>query len=1806
MSESLSLQFPDWKSWLHEHAGHAARDAYDYQLHLAATEWALSSALDINQKGDFVSLPLPNVDPFSHQVEDAILFFRRLQPRGLIADDVGLGKTITAGLIARELLERGRIESILVVCPKSLVEQWREELETKFGINATVGIGTAFSSLDASPYWITSYHTARSRMTSIRSRKFDLLILDEAHALRNLYGTQKAPQVAKAFANLMRDDVVRYCIMLTATPIQNRLWDIFSLLEILKSPQPNPFGTPDRFRTRFIADPPAARTLVAGTRDDFRRHVSEATVRTRRRDANLLFPDREVKDQLLMPLQEESDFLDRALEVLLHFPPLVQITHARTMMSSPWAAAIAFERAAERSNVPYQLRYELLQLARLGREVKESAKVRAVVKLVEGSSNDGRSGRIIVFTQRVETLRHLSDALQNAGFGDQVGIIQGGEALANRRAIRDFMAEPPLRPILLSTDTGAVGLNLQAGNIVVNYDLPWNPMVVEQRIGRVQRLGQKASKVIVYNLVLSGTIEERVVLRLMEKLNLFNQAIGEMEELLELCGYDDERRSLDQVIMELIRKAAEQKDIAEDMRRMEESRAGAERKMREMREANEKALESIRPKDVKARLDGLEKPNPRLPLVDLITACLKRTGADYREEDGRLFVRVSPMKYVEFMFERQANGALQDESFRVIIPGTTAFERITKIVREQIAHHILDASGFSLDKVRTSLEAILGTRGMVIDSLKVVETQPAAAVRIAARVAAEIPSDRYEALMEAQHATPQDEVDTLMESWENIRDNDGAQLPKATGSGVQDLAILAPQIEATLRAQIIKDESIDRFCRFYAERYQEDLDRLAEHAREMALSQGLGSMRSLSSEAVLGMVAKREPAIRTAISSLQFRWTPMIKVQPLGVNGIVYSRAEINVYIRNREQAEAFAVPILAIPLTGIILRQLTGIENVTEGSEGWCCPGGHLVAAADFIRCSAEGCTLGACKECAGRDRPGIPPMSVCSECEVPLCNEHRFLCAGCGEALCKAHAAILSGRNAHACPRCSVELEDGRKVLDSEILVSAASGRRGLANEMLSSPISGRPFFPGESATCEESERKVMPDELVTCEITGKKVATDITEISAVSGRCGSRSQMKRSSWSGRPCLPGEEQLCDETGVLLLPDEIGQCSQTGKRVDKQLLEDDAETGRPVLKRLIKRSDVSGQPALHHRLIKSDISDRYGMSSEIVKCEICGNHILMDEAIRCPETGQSGCRSHFFECEVSGVPTLDEGLSICEATSKRVRRSLLEVCPETGQSARREVFEICEASSTRVLPEGLGLCSVTGQRVRKSLLAACQVSGQQALPKSLESCSVSGKLVRPDLLITCPETGSQILPSSAVACEETGTLVSPSAIGTCAKTGRGIRHSLLSPDDVTGQLVLSRLLVGSAVSQKKALPENLLRSAVSHKLALREEMEQCGETEDWALPGELERCAQTGKQVLPNLLITCPETGMRLLCRAAERCEVTGVPVSPQALGQCEATGKRVRESLLGVDQVTGQIVQRTLLRECERTHRRTLRQNLVHSAVSGMTVLADLATKCEETRAPALYEELELCEVSGKRVLPSLLHRCKVSGCRALRRLMQRCDVTGKLVHPESLMHCSRSGKNLLASSAVASDISGERGHPEIIAECKISGRKAFPDELVVSEVSGTKIAKDRAFHCPACDRLADLSELRRCSLCHQGYCDNDYRVDTCASCGNLITHQAGRDLTLSEIALVKRKRPWVRNGRISESSGLAHLHISGGRMDFKRAPSLLVLKREKKSSLAEQIDRQIQERSLDRRTVKRIQKLWGAGLPAPPKTS
>jgi len=207
------------------------KTAEEFRVYRAGLEWDLTDPIVIDGPDDFKSTQRwrDRVDPYHHQVTNLITFCRRL-PVTLLADDVGLGKTISAGLIVSELIARSRVSKILIVCPKLLGPQWKDELESKFDIPAEIAIGKELKTADPSEIGavITTYNSARLYLDSIPEDRFQMLILDEAHKLRNLYGVEKTPQVAKRFRKALEARRFRFVLMLTATPIQNRLWDLYS------------------------------------------------------------------------------------------------------------------------------------------------------------------------------------------------------------------------------------------------------------------------------------------------------------------------------------------------------------------------------------------------------------------------------------------------------------------------------------------------------------------------------------------------------------------------------------------------------------------------------------------------------------------------------------------------------------------------------------------------------------------------------------------------------------------------------------------------------------------------------------------------------------------------------------------------------------------------------------------------------------------------------------------------------------------------------------------------------------------------------------------------------------------------------------------------------------------------------------------------------------------------------------------------------------------------------------------------------------------------------------------------------------------------------------------------------------------------------------------------------------------------------------------------------------------------------------------------------------------------------------------
>src|SRR5207248_2276879 len=208
---------------------------------------------------------------------------------------------------------------------------------------------------------------------------------------------------------------------------------------------------------------------------------------------------------------------------------LAQISILQALTSSPHALTAQLTNMARNRTVPQDLAAAVCSIVA---GIKTSAKLRGLETLIDGlTREDPNRWRMVVFTGRMETQTTIQAFLEERGL--KVGIINGLSGQRNQDTIARFRKNPPACHVIVSTEAGSEGVNLQVANVLVNYDLPWNPMIVEQRIGRIHRLASEHASVGIFNIMLRGTFEEHIVGRLMEKLQMASHAIGDIEALLE-------------------------------------------------------------------------------------------------------------------------------------------------------------------------------------------------------------------------------------------------------------------------------------------------------------------------------------------------------------------------------------------------------------------------------------------------------------------------------------------------------------------------------------------------------------------------------------------------------------------------------------------------------------------------------------------------------------------------------------------------------------------------------------------------------------------------------------------------------------------------------------------------------------------------------------------------------------------------------------------------------------------------------------------------------------------------------------------------------------------------------------------------------------------------------------------------------------------------------------------------------------------------------------------------------------------------
>jgi superfamily II DNA or RNA helicase len=582
------------------------------------------------------SMGVTNTDFLPYQYKPLLTLLESPANGLLIADEVGLGKTIEAGIIWTELRAREDMRRLLIVCPAMLREKWRDELKLRFGIDAAIVTAATLadelrrsSPVGPSKAWIASYQALRPPKTwrpgaeaaskrpssrtvlanlldesSSEDPLVDLVIFDEAHYMRNF------DSAAHTLGEMLRD-VSHHRVLLSATPINLANDDLYHLLRLC---DPEHFQYRSNFKEMLAANRPLVLARDASLRrnsatDEIMTHVREAAAsdllrqsrqlaaimdsppteedlkspeyraelaaslervnllahvvtRTRKRDIQIERPRREVTPERVPMTDAERRFYTYVTEVTREFAwkrgisdGFLLTTPQRQVCSCPAAFARAWmggdqslvddmadhvmeeseESEDEREYEDISSSLKEFLLANRPRDIdvgeleRSDSKLNRLLEVLKGYFGEHPEEKVILFTSFRGTAQYLTAQLKGAGMRST--LLLGNMRESKQDLINEFRDRPELR-VLVSTEVAAEGVDLQFSRLLINYDLPWNPMRVEQRIGRIDRLGQKAKVIYVWNLFYQDTIDERILGRLLTRLKIFEEALGEPEPII--------------------------------------------------------------------------------------------------------------------------------------------------------------------------------------------------------------------------------------------------------------------------------------------------------------------------------------------------------------------------------------------------------------------------------------------------------------------------------------------------------------------------------------------------------------------------------------------------------------------------------------------------------------------------------------------------------------------------------------------------------------------------------------------------------------------------------------------------------------------------------------------------------------------------------------------------------------------------------------------------------------------------------------------------------------------------------------------------------------------------------------------------------------------------------------------------------------------------------------------------------------------------------------------------------------------------
>lgn len=463
--------------------------------------------------------------------------------KAIIADEMGLGKTVQAICCAEIYLREKMAESVLIVCPTSLKYQWKSEIERFTGKEDVLIVeGYASRRLElykaSAPYKIVSYQSLLGDIKSLNRLSTDLLIVDEVQRLKN-WNTQLAWAVRRIDAH--------YSVLLSGTPLENNLDELVSIVQLA-----DPYCLSPLYRFRYdhiVTDSVSGKAVGYKNLNNIKEQLKDTLIRRTKQSVQLQLPKR--TDQfLLMPMTPQQSSRHEELRT------------AVARLVSKWSRTHSLSEEERRRLLLMLSQMRMLAdstfILNQDIENRHDVKIGEVRNILDDALNGG-TAKVVVFSEWERMLRLLAMELDAAGI--RYEFLHGSVPSQKRSELIEHFTNDDDCRIFLSTDAGSTGLNLQVASFLINLDLPWNPAILEQRIGRIYRIGQE-TPIQVMNLVSKGSIEESMIERLKFKRSMFEGALDGGDDTIFLS--EDRFKGFMSEIADMTRERDEGQVIRED------------------------------------------------------------------------------------------------------------------------------------------------------------------------------------------------------------------------------------------------------------------------------------------------------------------------------------------------------------------------------------------------------------------------------------------------------------------------------------------------------------------------------------------------------------------------------------------------------------------------------------------------------------------------------------------------------------------------------------------------------------------------------------------------------------------------------------------------------------------------------------------------------------------------------------------------------------------------------------------------------------------------------------------------------------------------------------------------------------------------------------------------------------------------------------------------------------------------------------------------------------------------------------------